>query len=67
MKRMKMRTDKGWRGARLALLQYGPGAGYLGGFTAYIAWRPNITRGAHVGPLYLGITRNANHIPLCSH
>jgi hypothetical protein len=63
-------------------LLYGPGAGYVGGWTLYVAWNSGSRRwtlnhrsvdhyrrryGWHFGPLEVGITRNANAVPWTSH
>ena len=59
---------RGWLYILLVATRPGPlGAGYLGGATFYVGWRPNIGRGCHIGPLFFGVTRNANRVPLCTH
>ena len=74
---MRFFYDKGlkrhwWEGFRLKAL-YGPGAGYIGGWTAYVAWNAGSRRsmfskfGKMPSKLELGVTRNANKVPYMSH
>lgn len=57
------------RGRFVALIQWGPGAGYIGGWTAYFAFRckdsrpASKLRGLVRTPIQFGITGNANLIP----
>jgi hypothetical protein len=49
------------------------GAGYLGGCTFYVGWNPGsrqwLRRHRNIRQfiLRLGVTRNANKVPYCSH
>ncbi len=59
----------------VARLIYGPGAGYVGGWTFYLALncpdmrQPGGVRWMHQyrKMIQIGITRNANRVPYCQH
>lgn len=55
----------------LARLDFGKGAGYIGGWTAFLGWRTkggnSENRGKSLSRLRLGITRNGNHVPYSFH
>lgn len=77
LNRLRFFWDKGlhrhwWKGFRLKVL-YGRGAGYIGGWTFYLAWNAGSRNhmrskfGKMPRKLELGFTRNANRVPFMSH
>ena len=76
MLNLKVSRDSGLRRSKMAKINKGKGAGYIGGWTMF--WssncpirdrrnRPSRRLTFRLGRFYLGLTRNANIIPYCTH